>query len=163
MPIDYHGTLTVLAGTGTPTPIALWICNPFGGGCGWGDGHGFLDGVVPRPELGIRLSSDVYAAELTVDYTAAANVIDILDSHQAKFASASLDHDAVVWLEDDTTGDARVHAVSQGNPIRNLGVVFELEGTTPLDPANVNVFVNGAWDQNGNSVSGVSATIVGIY
>jgi hypothetical protein len=153
--IDAGGVQVV----GIPTPFAGWIC-PFGN-CSLSDASGEIPAVVPDPLIRTRLSENVWAVELEVQYPPAR--IDIVDALHVTLAGAAgnaivTNNAAMVFLEDDGEGTAIVSAAGHASDFRTLAVVFRLGNgeTQPLDVAEVPILVRAAYAENGFPLSSVS-------
>jgi|GEM_PF-6520770 len=157
----YFGELTILphelevdgfasSFLGAPTPFSRWLFGAFR------DASDQAYVAIPLPELRIRLSADVAAAELRIEYPA--DVIDVFDVFEPPvFVSSDL---ATVWYEDDSAnGVVDVGAVASTAPFRVLSLAFSLDDGSAqiLDPADVRVFVEGAWSAAGTPLA-VSVT-----
>jgi hypothetical protein len=154
---DYEGALTVLpnvvgTSTGTPTPFTMYSCLI---GCGFNANNGAL--ATPLPEVVIVLSDWVWAADVTIEYPAA--TIDFVEAYEGTVMS-HINNRALVWAEDDASGGVlQVHAAAVTDSFYRLLMVFDLAGATILNPALVDVTVNAAWDEDGDPIPGVTASI----
>ncbi|MCI0636440.1 MAG: hypothetical protein L0206_21360 [Actinobacteria bacterium] len=170
-PVDYpgpayNGPLTILPQSliidvdGTPvevfgetTPFERWD------GTGWVDATDDVPFAIPRPELRITLANNVRAVELRVDYDP--SVVDVVDAFEPPVLFTS--RLATVWYQDDEAGTVRVSAVAPSTAFFRVSLVYTLvDGASAiLDPADVDVTIEGAWDQNGSPIttSVVSKTI----
>ena len=70
-------------------------------------------------------------------------------------ASSFVNHLATVWWTDDGVGTARLSAVAATTSFRTLSLVFSLDfgDSAILDPADVDVTIEGAWSQTGSPVA----------
>lgn len=166
----YSGTLTILpehvvAGgqteTGARTPFEAYSCGPLG--CGFGDVSTSLPGVIPEPELRVRLNLAVSAVELTLSYPS--DVIEVRDVLEPP-VGLRVNELASVWhveLDPENPGTLSVKAVAGALPFTTLSLVFGLldGGAAILDPNDIGVSVQKAFNASGSplTVSVASKTI----
>jgi hypothetical protein len=155
----YKGELTILpqqvdvdgppfVSEGAPTPLARWACQP--APCGFKSiTNAHI--AIPFPELRVTFSAFVSAAEVRFEYPS--DVIDVFDAFEPPQGAST--HLATVWHQDDPGNEVvRVGAVAPLAPFRMLSLAFSLDdgASEILDPADVNVVVERAWDAQGELV-----------
>lgn len=150
--------------TGQSTPMAYITCK--GGVCttSGNDVSASVQSTIPDPAVGIVLDSgsssiQIWAADLTVTYPS--RVINVVDAMETPLTQ--LDHLATVWYTDSGLGSLDVQAVATEQAFKYLSIVFNLvDGSSQiLDPTQVHVTVNKAWDQTGAEIP-VTASVSGI-
>ena len=166
---DYHGEITILpnevefevSGTpvtsvGAPTPFERWNCDT--PPCVWTNVD--VESAIPMPELRLAyesLETPLAAVELEVAYPA--EVINVFDVYA--LPNISINHSAVLWYDDDAeNGVLRIGAsMVSPYPVVEIGISFHLDqgATAILDPDEVVVTVEGAWDSDGSPISATFA------
>lgn len=167
---DYNGALQILpeaitvdlpgGGTelieGQPTPLEFY--SP--GEEKWVALGGIVQNAAPDVEVRVKLQSlatdpiPIHAARVLV--TVEESVAELTD---ARDATPFTHHPATVWMSDEgASGGLRSHlvsAVSGGRDIRQIALPFQLvdSGAALLDPADVVVSVEKAWDEEGTEIS----------
>lgn len=160
--VPYAGTLRILpnqievslpgGGTETITGAVTRINGALtpGGAFGPFGNSGRL--VIPDPQLMVS-TGGAHALELEVDFPTA--IMDARDAFEQATIGYGVTHPATVFFStDEASGVVRIRAVSASDrPIAPIAIAFTLAGSTRLDPAQVDVDVTLATDENGDPFS----------
>ncbi len=154
-----NSPIEILPGTATPsTRFAHWLCplpncppTPVLNDVFAPD----LAGLVPSPQVEVQISAVVWALEL--DFTLPASKVTIRDAvalrpHRIS-PTGHQDRLAPIVLFTADQGDATVSVAAQGRPFDTASLVFDLQGTVPVDESEVTVSVVAAYDQNGGRIT----------
>lgn len=144
-PLPGGGSATV---TGAATPFVGWIA-----GIAYTDITSAIPAVVPDPEIEVQFDTPLSALEITVNYPDdVIDVVGVLEPPQTYVGNL-----AKVWYEESTPGTLVIKSVAGGRQFAVLSIVFTLDdgATEILDPDDVAIAVDKAFDDDGSPVAGV--------